>query len=404
MSNDTTNVTWTTPQPTEPPDALYQMRLALTGTHLLLVAVGLVNLLVVVVILVKPYMRTITNVYMISLCLADFLYLINLTMVAATQLNNKSWMFGGVLCTVYHGSETTGKYASVAFVVLLAIDRYCAMCRADLCARYRSYRCALTASAIAWTLALAAASPLFAFAELMELPRRGVHALLCIAKWPSGESARWYIIFSSVLIFALPLGVIIFCYYHILGRLRDAVKGSRRLHRAPSSRAPYHRVTRLVLWVVVFHVICWSPFWLFNLFSSISRMQISTRTDRIIVNIIHLFPYVNCALNPLLYAVHAENFRTAFKSLLCNALGGTLRTSTSTSSLSKHSRAPPRTGSCRVQAPECNASSSSYRKRRSHSVLKLADNNNHLHNSHHVGSIAHCSSNSLKLPFDATDV
>ncbi|TKR82892.1 hypothetical protein L596_016563 [Steinernema carpocapsae] len=96
------------------------------------------------------------------------------------------------------------------------------------------------------------------------------------------------------------------------------------MRRAASSRAPYHRVTRLVLWVVVFHVLCWSPFWLFNLFSSILRLRISTQFDRIIVNIIHLFPYVNCALNPLLYAAHAENFRIAFRSLFSKRNGGTL--------------------------------------------------------------------------------
>lgn len=79
-------------------------------------------------------------------------------------------------------------------------------------------------------------------------------------------------------------------------------------------------MNRLVLWVVVFHVLCWSPFWLFNLFSSIFRLRISTQFDRVVVNIIHLFPYVNCALNPILYVAHAENFRVAFRSLFCPKL------------------------------------------------------------------------------------
>lgn len=74
---------------------------------------------------------------------------------------------------------------------------------------------------------------------------------------------------------------------------------------------------RLVLWVVIFHVMCWSPFWLFNLFSSIFRLRISTQFDRVVVNIIHLFPYINCALNPILYVAHAENFRIAFRSFFC---------------------------------------------------------------------------------------
>ncbi|KAF7632308.1 G_PROTEIN_RECEP_F1_2 domain-containing protein [Meloidogyne graminicola] len=265
-----------------PTSSVHHMRLALTITHLLLVSLGSVNLLVVLVILVRPYMRSITNVYMISLCLADFIYLINLTLVAASQLNEKSWPFNSLLCTI-------------------------------------NYRTAIALSLCAWIFAAASASPLYIFAEVAFLRLRSIEKVhkLCIAKWPNSDVARWYITASSILIFALPLAVIIFSYYHIFIKLREALKSCKRMKRGANSRAPYHRVTRLVLWVVIFHVMCWSPFWLFNLFSSIFRLRISTQFDRVVVNIIHLFPYINCALNPILYVAHAENFRIAFRSFFC---------------------------------------------------------------------------------------
>lgn len=78
--------------------------------HLFLVCIGSVNLLVVFVIASRRYMRSITNVYIVSLCMADFLYLANLILVAATQINDKSWPFGQFLCTVYHGTESTGLF------------------------------------------------------------------------------------------------------------------------------------------------------------------------------------------------------------------------------------------------------------------------------------------------------
>jgi hypothetical protein len=46
--------------------SVLHMRLALTVTHLLLVSLGSVNLLVILVILLRPYMRSITNVYMVE--------------------------------------------------------------------------------------------------------------------------------------------------------------------------------------------------------------------------------------------------------------------------------------------------------------------------------------------------
>lgn len=53
---------------------------------------------------------------MVGLCLADFIYLTDLSLVAATSLNLKSWPFGSGLCHFYHGTETTGKIA--AFLML----------------------------------------------------------------------------------------------------------------------------------------------------------------------------------------------------------------------------------------------------------------------------------------------
>ncbi|EYB87437.1 hypothetical protein Y032_0263g603 [Ancylostoma ceylanicum] len=304
-------------------DSSQHLRLALTVTHLLLVALGSLNVLVIFLILSRPYLRSITNVYMVGLCLADFIYLTDLSLVAATSLNLKSWPFGSGLCHFYHGTETTGKYASVLFVVLLAADRYLAMCKTDICARFRNYRVAMILSTFAWVTAIVCSLPLYLYAKEATFgvrPKNSsdgeyLNKTFCLVHWPSTPAAQWYITTCSVLIFILPVLVIFYCYYQVFCKLREAAKGSRRLQRSTATRAPYQRVTRSVQRVVLFHLLCWTPFWLFNLFSSIFRVRITSQLERIVVNIIHLFPYVNCALNPLLYAYRAENFRIAFKSM-----------------------------------------------------------------------------------------
>ncbi|KAJ1367891.1 hypothetical protein KIN20_028912 [Parelaphostrongylus tenuis] len=346
-------------------DSSQHLRIALTVIHLMLVGLGSLNVFVIFLILSRPYLRSITNVYMVGLCLADFIYLTDLSLVAATSLNMKSWPFGSVLCHFYHGTETTalfeliectsdlamvpddlekiesvllspntsgtnsptlvkwkiGKYASVLFVVLLAADRYLAMCTTDICARYRNYRVAMILSTFAWLTAIICSLPLYLYAKEATFGIRPKNSsgeqtnkTFCLVHWPSTPAAQWYITSCSVLIFIIPVLIIFYCYYKVFCKLREAVKGSRRLHRS-TARAPYQRVTRNVQRVVLFHLVCWTPFWLFNLFSSIFRVRITSQLERIVVNIIHLFPYVNCALNPLLYAYRAENFRIAFKSM-----------------------------------------------------------------------------------------
>ena len=72
----------------------------------------------------------------------------------------------------------------------------------------------------------------------------------------------------------------------------------------------------MVLIVILCYVICWAPFWLFNLYKSIKRNP-PTPFDRVFANIIHLCPYVNCAINPFLYAANSENFFHEMCPLFC---------------------------------------------------------------------------------------
>lgn len=85
------------------------LRVLLTITHILLVVVGCVNIYVIITIIRKSLIYSITNVYIISLCLADFIYLLNLLFVVLTQLNKRSWPFGVAFCNIYHGAESLSK-------------------------------------------------------------------------------------------------------------------------------------------------------------------------------------------------------------------------------------------------------------------------------------------------------
>ncbi|KAK5981695.1 7 transmembrane receptor [Trichostrongylus colubriformis] len=210
-------------------DSSQHLRLALTVTHLLLVALGSLNVVVIFLILSRPYLRSITNVYMVGLCLADFIYLTDLSLVAATSLNLKSWPFGSALCHFYHGSETTGKYASVLFVVLLAADRYLAMCKSDMCARFRNYRVAVILSTVAWVTAVACSLPLYLYAKEVS---------------DSSQLLSWYITTCSVIIFILPVLVIFYCYYQVFCKLREAakVKMSKDISVKKRSRSTYAQV------------------------------------------------------------------------------------------------------------------------------------------------------------------
>ena len=94
------------------------IRILVTSIQFLLVLVGSINLLVVYVIISRPYVRSITNVYLVCLCISNFVYLSNLIFVVATQLNEKSWPFNATWCTIYHSMESTSMYRGLLLYLI----------------------------------------------------------------------------------------------------------------------------------------------------------------------------------------------------------------------------------------------------------------------------------------------
>ncbi len=72
----------------------------------------------------------------------------------------------------------------------------------------------------------------------------------------------------------------------------------------------YKRVTTMILVLVSFYMCCWTPYWL-SVFLSVYGVLFprGTLVLRVVYNIFHMLPYLNCALNPFLYGFLTENFK-----------------------------------------------------------------------------------------------
>lgn len=87
----------------------FMLKYLVTVLQIALSIAGIANLTVIFTVLSRRGTRSATNTYVLSLCLANFFYILNLTLVVATQLNESSWPFGSLICRLYYGCETTGK-------------------------------------------------------------------------------------------------------------------------------------------------------------------------------------------------------------------------------------------------------------------------------------------------------
>jgi hypothetical protein len=74
------------------------------------------------------------------------------------------------------------------------------------------------------------------------------------------------------------------------------------------------RATITIAIIVTGFIICWLPFSLIYL---IDRICLCGIRDKIIFAVIFWMGYCNSAINPILYSIFNEDFRKAFKQLLC---------------------------------------------------------------------------------------
>ncbi|GMT06690.1 hypothetical protein PENTCL1PPCAC_28864, partial [Pristionchus entomophagus] len=124
------------------------------------------NLFVLLSILFFRDMRTISNIYIFNLAIADLIYLLGTPMIIIKAIT-KTWPFGNALCKLYLTANGLSQFASAAFIGVLSFDRYLAVCRPVQATEWRTFRFAVSISIIAWIMVAVESIPLFIAAQIV---------------------------------------------------------------------------------------------------------------------------------------------------------------------------------------------------------------------------------------------
>jgi somatostatin receptor 5 len=276
--------------------------------YLLVCAVGLGgNTLVIYVVLRHAKMKTVTNVYILNLAVADVLLMLGLPFLA-TQNAVSYWPFGPFLCRLVMTLDGINQFTSIFCLTVMSVDRYLAVVHPLRSARWRRPRVAKLASAAVWAFSLLMSLPLLVFADIQE----GWGT--CNLSWPEpvGLWGTVFITYTSVLGFFGPLLVICLCYLLIVVRVKAAgvqVGSSRR-------RRSERKVTRMVVVVVLVFVGCWLPFFIVNIVNLAFTLPEEPASAGLYFFVVVL-SYANSCANPLLYGFLSDNFRQSFRKVLC---------------------------------------------------------------------------------------
>ncbi|XP_062307358.1 somatostatin receptor type 5-like [Osmerus eperlanus] len=270
--------------------------------------VGLLgNTLAIYVVLRYAKMKTVTNMYILNLALADEIYILGIPMLT-TQNVLSYWPFGEFLCRVVMIVDTMSQFTSTFCLTVMSIDRYLAVVHPIRSAKWRRPRVAKVINSMVWVVSFLVVLPVTIYSGVQDKFKS------CNMSWPDPQKV-WsaaFILYTAILGFFTPLLIICVCYLLILLKVRSAGARAGLTKRRRSER----KVTRMVVIIVVVFVFCWLPFFITNIVNLVVPIPETSLMAGVYFFQVTL-TYVNSCANPLLYGFLSDNFKQSFRKVLC---------------------------------------------------------------------------------------
>jgi len=264
------------------------------------------NLLVIIVVKKKRYLRTKTNFLLANLAASDLMAnVLAYTVGIARAFPMPSRTLGLFLCKI-NSYYPAASFCSILTLTVIALERYNAIVKPlsnGLKFRKRTLRYFIIAI---WILSIAAVTPLVYFDEYSS-------EQLCVRTW----SVHWNLTFwtcAIVLAIALPVMVIIYCYFHIIRTLYFGPKIIPMNIPNEVDAQEKKKVIKLSIIVTSIIIIAFTPF------SIVRQLEIHGPVPNEVTVLALSLILLSSVLNPFIYAFQSTNYRQAFKETICGCV------------------------------------------------------------------------------------
>ncbi|XP_040918591.1 somatostatin receptor type 5-like [Toxotes jaculatrix] len=265
------------------------------------------NTLVIYVVVRYTKMKTVTNMYILNLALADELYILGIPFLG-TNSALSYWPYGDFFCKVCMTADAMSQFTSTFCLTVMSIDRYLAVVYPIQSAKWRKPQVAKVLNGMMWVVSFLIVLPVTIYSHVQE------EFNTCNISWPEPHEL-WsivFILYTSILGFFGPLFVISLCYLLIVIKVRSAGVRAGLTKRRKSER----KVTRMVVIIVLVFVFCWLPFFITNIVNLFYIIPESKTTATVYFFLV-ILTYVNSCANPILYGFLSDNFKQGFQKVLC---------------------------------------------------------------------------------------
>ena len=269
------------------------------------------------VVCAKQTSRRITNLLIKNLAIADLIFTVIVMpySVLSMFLEPNQW-FGGIMgeitCKVVFYAVPVSIAASVTTLVVISLDRFCAVCFPLNQALFHNHR---VVTSVIWLFSIISMTPnLFIYQVFNEGDMYS-----CYQVWPWADDQQE--IFLALRIFHVILFVLFYPLPLLILAVVNSLVGRRLwLHRTPGSPTRANRaavevsrrkVVKMLAVLVAVFALCWAPTHLFHYFVYFNR-DILNKIPLVVMNFMLWVSHANSAINPMLYIALNKNFRYAF--------------------------------------------------------------------------------------------
>ena len=268
------------------------------------------------VVCAKETSRRITNLLIKNLAIADLISTVIVMPYSVLFVFFPHQWFGGIMgeitCKVVFYAVPVSIAASVTTMVVISLDRFCAVYFPLNQALFHNHR---AVTFVIWLFSLISMTPyLFIYRVFKE---GDTHS--CYQVWPWADdqqetflALRIFHIILFFLFYLLPL-LIMAVFHFLVGRrlwLQGTLGSTTSVNRAAAEVSRRKVVKMLAVLVAVF-ALSWAPTHLFHYFIYFNQ-DILNKIPIVVMNFMLWVSHANSAINPMLYIALNKNFRYAF--------------------------------------------------------------------------------------------
>ncbi|KAM7535561.1 hypothetical protein Aperf_G00000089141 [Anoplocephala perfoliata] len=274
------------------------------------------NIFVIFVILRKPEMRSVTNIFIINLAISDILMTLTATPLTPAIIFGHYWSLNVSVCKLLPAVMGISVYVSTLTSTVIALER-CIVIVYRIVPKSQGWISFLGILST-WIISIICTFPLAIYQDIYfdDL----TNTTSCREKWPQRCSRAVFTVASFVLQFIVPSLIIAICYIRIGLVLQDRAKkkiGTKTRIREETELKRKRRTIKMLIAMVVIFIICWIPLnclWLINDLEwfDFSKSEYFT----LIFFIFHICAMSSAVYNPFLHIWLNESFHNEFLHLM----------------------------------------------------------------------------------------